>query len=66
MKKPKIKIIIPSPIATISAKISDTAAEAAKIIIENDISIEDINARIKNEVCYEALEELTDTKLMFE
>ena len=28
--------------------------------------IEDINARIKQEVCYETLEELTDTKLMCE
>ena len=30
------------------------------------LSIEDINARIKQEVCYETLEELTDTKLMCE
>ena len=28
--------------------------------------MEDINARIKQEVCYETLEELTDTKLMCE
>lgn len=33
-------------------------------IITPELSIEDINARIKKEVCYETLEELTDTKLM--
>lgn len=34
--------------------------------IEPILSIEDINTRIKQEVCYETLEELTDTKLMYE
>ena len=37
-----------------------------KAVIETKLSMEDINARIKQEVCYETLEELTDTKLMFE
>ena len=36
------------------------------IVIKPQLSIEDINARIKQEVCYETLEELTDAKLMSE
>ena len=35
-----------------------------ELIIEPKLSIEDINARIKQEVCYETLEELTDAKLI--
>lgn len=31
-----------------------------------ELSMEDINARIKQEICYETLEELTDAKLMRE
>ena len=31
-----------------------------------ELSMEDINARIKQEICYETLEELTDAKLMDE
>ena len=31
-----------------------------------ELSMEDINARIKQEICYETLEELTDAKLMCE
>lgn len=31
---------------------------------ESGMSIEEINARIKKEICYETLEELTDTKLI--
>ena len=34
------------------------------LVIEPELSMEDINARIKQEVCYETLEELTDEKLM--
>jgi len=34
-----------------------------KLIIESDLSIEDINTRIKKEICYETLEILTDEKL---
>jgi hypothetical protein len=34
------------------------------LVIEPELSMEDINARIKQEVCYETLEELTDAKLM--
>ncbi len=37
-----------------------------KHIIESELSIEDINARIKKEICYKTLEELTDVKLMCE
>ena len=37
-----------------------------KFVIEPELSMEDINARIKKEVCYETLEELTDVKLMSE
>ena len=37
--------------------------QKVKIIIETELSIEDINERIKQEVCYETLEDLTDTKL---
>lgn len=33
-------------------------------MIETELSIEYINARIKNEICYETLKELTDTKLL--
>jgi len=36
------------------------------LVIEPELSMEDINARIKKEVCYETLEELTDAKLMCE
>ena len=35
-------------------------------VIEPELSMEYINARIKQEVCYETLEELTDAKLMCE
>lgn len=37
-----------------------------KKVIEPELSMEEINARIKKEVCYETLEELTDLKLMSE
>ena len=40
--------------------------QKVELIIESKLSIEDINARIKQEVCYETLEELTDAKLMCE
>jgi hypothetical protein len=36
------------------------------LVIEPEISMEDINARIKQEVCYETLQELTDAKIMCE
>ena len=36
------------------------------LIIEPELSVEDINTRIKREVCHETLKELTDTKLMYE
>jgi len=36
------------------------------LVIEPELSMQDINARIKQEVCYETLEELTDAKLMCE
>ncbi len=39
---------------------------AQEPISEPKLSIEEINARIKTEICYETLEELTDTKLMCE
>ena len=38
--------------------------EQKEMIIK--LSMEDINTRIKQEVCYETLEELTDSKLMSE
>lgn len=34
--------------------------------IKSEMSMEDINSRIKKEVCYETLKELTDVKLMCE
>jgi hypothetical protein len=37
-----------------------------KLVIEPELSMEDINARIKQEICYETLEKLTDAKLMCE
>lgn len=40
--------------------------QKVKVLIEPEISMEDINTRIKQEVCYETLEELTDAKLMCE
>jgi len=40
--------------------------QKVKLVIEPELSMEDINARIKQEVCYETLEELTDAKLMCE
>ena len=33
---------------------------------EPELSMEEINARIKQEICYETVEELTDAKLMCE
>lgn len=33
-------------------------------VIKQELSMEDINTRIKQEVCYETLKELTDEKLM--
>lgn len=36
------------------------------LIIDSELSMEDINARIKQEVCYETLENLTDAKLICE
>jgi len=36
------------------------------LVIEPELSREAINARIKQEICYETLEELTDAKLMCE
>lgn len=35
-------------------------------VIEQKLTMEDINARIKQEICYETLEELTDQKLIGE
>jgi hypothetical protein len=40
--------------------------QKVKLMIEDDLSMEDINTRIKQEICYETLEELTDAKLMSE
>jgi len=40
--------------------------QKVKLVIEPELSMEDINARIRQEVCYETLEELTDAKLMCE
>ena len=40
--------------------------QKVKLVIEPELSMEDINARIKQEVCYETLEELTDEKLLCE
>lgn len=34
------------------------------LVVKSELSIEDINSRIKKEICYETLEELTDEKLM--
>ena len=36
------------------------------LVIKPELCMEDINTRIKQEVCYETLEELTDSKLMCE
>ena len=38
--------------------------QKVELIIEPELSMEDINTRIKQEICYETLEELTDAKLM--
>ena len=40
--------------------------QKVKIVIDGELSINDINTRIKQEVCYKTLEELTDIKLMCE
>jgi len=40
--------------------------QKVKFVIEPKLSMENINTRIKQEVCYETLEELTDAKLMCE
>ena len=37
-----------------------------KVGFETKLSMQDINERIKKEVCYETLQELTDTNLMIE
>ena len=41
-------------------------SDQAKIIIEHELSMEEINARMTKEICYETLEELTDARLMYE
>ena len=40
--------------------------QTVKLVIQPELSMEYINNRIKKEICYETLEELTDTKLMSE
>jgi len=40
--------------------------QKVQLLFENELSMEKINARIKQEICYETLEELTDVKLMDE
>ena len=40
--------------------------QKVKLVIESELSMEDINTRIKKEICYETLKELTDAKLMCE
>jgi len=40
--------------------------QKVKLVIEHEFSMKNINTRIKQEVCYETLEELTDSKLMCE
>ena len=40
--------------------------QTVKLVIEPELSMEQINARIKQEISYETLEELTDTKLICE
>ena len=37
-----------------------------KLVIKNELSMKNINARIKQEICYETLEELTDANLLCE
>jgi hypothetical protein len=37
-----------------------------ELAIEPELSMEDINTRIRKEICYETLEKLTDSKLMCE
>ena len=37
-----------------------------KVVIEHDLSMEDINTRIKQEICYETLEELTDINIVIQ
>jgi hypothetical protein len=40
--------------------------QKVKLVIKPKLSMEDINARIKQEICYETLEELSDAKLICE
>ena len=40
--------------------------QKVNLVIEPELSMEDINTRIKKEICYETLEELNDAKLMCE
>lgn len=40
--------------------------QKVKLVIEPELSMDYINTRIKQEVCYETLEKLTDVKLMCE
>lgn len=41
-------------------------SDKIKLVFEDELSMQDINTRIKQEICYDTLEELTDTKLMDE
>jgi len=43
-----------------------TTTQKIKLVIEDNLSLEDINARIQQEICYKTLEELEDTNLMSE
>jgi hypothetical protein len=47
-------------------KVLDIISDQKVKLAETELSMEDINTRIKQEVCYETLEELTDAKLMCE
>ena len=40
--------------------------QQVNFIVKPELYMEDINARIKQEICYETLEKLTDANLMYE
>lgn len=60
------KLVKQSLIITSPALINNSGEEINNSIRKGGLSIEYINARIIKEICYETLEELTDSKLMNE
>jgi hypothetical protein len=67
-KKPPVRKITVQPVANTNTEyyLPNHLTKQNHLVIKSDLSIEYINARIKQEFCYETFEELTDAKLICE